>query len=607
MAEHEAGPDLADPDKLDGGLAEIKAKLAGVQQQLGGDGMSEDQIKAMLEQSGVGSMPGMPPMPDADSASLPPLTIPQDPMERVEAAERKKEEGNDKFKKGDIADAKALYTQALRLVPAGHGAPKSEDEPDLRERAKACRIPVLLNLSLCCLKVEPCEAFRALELCEKVLDAEPDNVKATYRKAKALLELGELKEAEWEFKRGCKLAPKDTAMRKDLEALRARMKEHRDREKETYAAAFSKGPGFMSQGRGDEGDVASGQSKGAYVFLTDPSENPYRDESKPCDKALECEQAGRLEDAVHAWEVALSKSAEASDLLSHLSHWVDLARLFMDLNNDTLALRCINKVTEPEHRPCSAADVPTDAGAIRVRQHALLLRAICLLNEAEGDMQMEVCDCLQRWLGALSLAKDGDVIDERIAELRAQGGVDMCVAHGLLLLVRGSGDDSLLAFVDAVRAPDEEGACFGGRARRAAKWNMLGAVLANRKRLEHALAAYDQALALHPHFPRALNNRGIALVSVSDLKAAAGAYAAALKVSPEWLAPAFWPHLQRCADDIQDMEGLAEAAREKNLSGVLEALGLAPGPAADPGHAAAAVPPPEDVLARMGFGRVGGE
>lgn len=383
MAEHEAGPDLADPDKLDGGLAEIKAKLAGVQQQLGGDGMSEDQIKAMLEQSGVGSMPGMPPMPDADSASLPPLTIPQDPMERVEAAERKKEEGNDKFKKGDIADAKALYTQALRLVPAGHGAPKSEDEPDLRERAKACRIPVLLNLSLCCLKVEPCEAFRALELCEKVLDAEPDNVKATYRKAKALLELGELKEAEWEFKRGCKLAPKDTAMRKDLEALRARMKEHRDREKETYAAAFSKGPGFMSQGRGDEGDVASGQSKGAYVFLTDPSENPYRDESKPCDKALECEQAGRLEDAVHAWEVALSKSAEASDLLSHLSHWVDLARLFMDLNNDTLALRCINKVTEPEHRPCSAADVPTDAGAIRVRQHALLLRAICLLNEAE--------------------------------------------------------------------------------------------------------------------------------------------------------------------------------------------------------------------------------
>lgn len=603
MAEREDGPDLADADKLDGGLAEIKAKLAGVQQQLGGDGMSEDQIKAMLEQSGVASMPGMPPMPGADSAGEFPTKMPEDPLERIEAAEKKKEEGNYKFKKGDVAGAKADYSQAIRFVPAGYGGPKGEQETDLRERAKACRVPVLLNLSLCCLKAEPCEAFRALELCEEVLDAEPDNVKATYRKAKALLELGELKEAEWEFKRGCKLAPKDAAMRKDLEALRARMKEHRDREKETYAAAFSKGPGFMSQGRGEEGDVAGAKPKGAYEFLTEPEENPYRDNAKPHEMAVEFERAGRLEDAVHAWESALSRTAETADWFSQFRHWVDLARLFMDLNNDTLALRCINKVTEEEHQPCSVADVPDGVEMLRVRQHALLLRAICLLNEAEGDMQLEVGGCLQRWLGALGVAKNGDVIDERLAELRAQGGTDICVAHGLLLLVRGKGDDALLAFVDALRAPDDEDACFGGRARMATKWNMLGAVLANRQRQEHALAAYEQALALHPYFPRALNNRGIALVAGADLKSAAGAYAMALKVSPEWLAPAFWPHLQKCAGDVQDVEGLAEAAQKKNLSGILELLGLAAGPAEDPVALAAAAPPVEEILACMSFGK----
>lgn len=623
MAEHEEGPDLADADKLDGGLAEIQAKLAGVKQSLGGEGMSEDQIKAMLEQSGVAGMPGMPPMPGmpasgmggGDGMSAPLPKMPKDPLERVEAAEKKKGEGNDKFKKGEVAAAKADYTEALRLVPAGYGAPKSEQEPDLRERADACRVPVLLNLSLCCLKSEPCEAFKALELCEEVLDTDPDNVKATYRKAKALQEMGELKEAEWEFKRGCKLAPKDVAMRKDFEALRARMKEHRDREKETYAAAFSKGPGFMSQGRGDEGDAASAKPKGAYEFLTDPDENQYRKEEKPREKAVEFERAGRLEDAVQAWEVALSKTEvarlagqlEAADWLSHFSNWVELARLFMDLNNDTLALRCINKVTEEEAaagiEAFSTAEGDSMLEMLRVRQHALLLRAICLLNEAEGDMQLEVGGCLQRWLGALGLAKSGDVIDERLSELRAEGGADICVAHGLLLLVRGNGDDALLAFVDALRAPEDEKACFGGMARRATKWNMLGAVLANRQRQEHALAAYEQALVLHPHFPRALNNRGIALVAKADLKSAAGAYARALKVSPEWLAPAFWPHLQKCASDAQDVEGLNEAAQKKNLSGVLEILGVAAGPAEDPEAVAARAPPLEDVLASMGFGK----
>jgi len=126
---------------------------------------------------------------------------------------------------------------------------------------------------------------------------------------------------------------------------------------------------------------------------------------------------------------------------------------------------------------------------------------------------------------------------------------------------------------------------------------MLGAVLANRGRHEHALLAYERALRLQPHYPRALNNQGIAFQARAAHTEAAAAFAGALAVVPQWCWPALWPQLTQVAEQSANVE-LAEAAGEKNLSKVQQLLGptssVAPEAAEDAGDRVA-------VLERIGL------
>eukprot|EP00929_Paragymnodinium_shiwhaense_P091397 TRINITY_DN51373_c0_g1_i1.p1 TRINITY_DN51373_c0_g1~~TRINITY_DN51373_c0_g1_i1.p1 ORF type:complete len:537 (+),score=171.84 TRINITY_DN51373_c0_g1_i1:115-1725(+) len=509
-------------------------------------------------------------------------------VKHVDDAERFRSEGNAKFQAADIAGAKACYEKALSALDSQKEASAGAADTELAARAKACRVPAQLNLALCCLRSEPCDAWRALQLCEEVLDAEPDNAKATYRKAKALIELEEFKEAEWELVRACKLQPKDAAIRADLEKLRQRLKDSKEKQQETFKGLFERKPGFASENRVTDGggynkeEVAQTMAnmENAYNFFNTPDDNPFTDDDRSLEKARTCVQEGKLEDAVAAYEATTFRCTSQSEWATLFFTWLEMAKLYMDMNLDRLALKALNQITERTGSPYS---IPATC-----KRHARLLRAICLLNEAQTDPLEEISKCLEDWLTFVKPEEaPGADVGERLAALRADGsaGADAAIGHCLLLLVKGDPEGCLKAIAASLKSPEQEdGAFFSHPARRAAKWNMLGAVLANRGQQEQALVAYEQALQLQPQYPRALNNQGIAFEGSGDVASAAKAYGAALQISPDWASQAFWPMLRTVSEKPGSPDGLEEAAKSESLAKVREILQL-------PSPDSAVVPP----------------
>ncbi|CAE7222252.1 FKBP62 [Symbiodinium natans] len=424
-----------------------------------------------------------------------------DPAERLASAKKLREEGNAKFKGQDIEGARKAYSEALRLTQF------KEIPEGLGEELVALRRPTQLNLALVCLRSDPTEPFRALELCEEVLDAEPDNPKATYRKAKALMELGEQKEAEWELVRACKLMPKDASVRKELEALRQSFRNDKAKEVATFQGLFEKSPGFASDNRKSDAQKLT-KADVDDIYFHDGKDNPYEGAENPQELARNFQLSGKLEDAAQAWEVAMGRTASSEDWQSHLTYALEYGALLMDVNIDRLALRCFNTVFE---RPVQNEDA--EKALFEVRQHALLLKSICLLNEAAEDPQAEITECLEKWL---SMAHPGfgseDALEQKLLRLRDEQGskasADLAVALGLLQLLQGQ-ESVASTFGSALLAPEDE-SYFGASRRCATRWNMLGAVLANRGRPEDAVRAYRCALYWQPHYPRALINLAMA-------------------------------------------------------------------------------------------------
>jgi len=539
-------------------------------------------------------LPSRPAAPMSPSASS--KAAAKTPAERVQEAEAHKVKGNSEFQAGNLLEAIKEYEQALhklgvRMLSPSRSklpetdervAPAVEEDADLAARSKACRVPTQLNLALCCLRLDPCEASRALEMCESVLDAEPENAKAMYRKGKALIELDLLDEAEWELTRACKLLPKDLSVRQDLQKLRQSMRDTAAAEKRTYKGVFQKGAGFASDGREAEAAGMAADTEPqppkrgeAYKPFKKFEENPFATSENPAEEAVRLQDSGKLEEAIWALEAALERSKRDGDASARCRHLLELGRSYMDLNIDCVALSCLGECL-------SEANSSEDRSS---RRHALLLSGICLLNEAESDPEKEVCQAISAWLALVRPAsvvpkEEGQAVANLGDQLRQWresegGGADVAVAQGLLHLASGQFDEALQDFVAVLRAPEDEACFFGSARRQAAKWNMLGAVLANRRRHQEALTAYEWAMRLQPHYPRALTNQGIAFQAANKQTKAAASFATAIAITPSFFVQELWPLLEKAAEQSDHTEQgmLAEAALDRNLGKVQELLG----------------------------------
>ncbi|KAL6216712.1 hypothetical protein ACLB2K_009931 [Fragaria x ananassa] len=154
-------------------------------------------------------------------------------QEKIEAAGRKKEEGNLLFKIGKYHRAGKKYEKAADYV--------SEDVifgDDELKLAKPLRVSSWLNGAACSLKLNDFQ--EALKLCSKVLDVEFHNVKALYRRAQAYMELSDLFSAELDIKKALEIDSQNREVKVIEKKLKQLKAESNKRDAKLYTNMFAK-------------------------------------------------------------------------------------------------------------------------------------------------------------------------------------------------------------------------------------------------------------------------------------------------------------------------------------------------------------------------------
>ncbi|KAJ6824838.1 70 kDa peptidyl-prolyl isomerase-like isoform X1 [Iris pallida] len=153
--------------------------------------------------------------------------------EKIEAAGKKKEEGNALFKLGKYARASKRYEKAAKLIE--YDSSFSEDE---KKQSKVLKVTCNLNNAACKLKLK--DYKQAEKLCTKVLENDSRNVKALYRRAQAYIQLADLDLAEIDIKKALEIDPDNRDVKLEYRTLKEKMKEYNKREAKFYGNMFAK-------------------------------------------------------------------------------------------------------------------------------------------------------------------------------------------------------------------------------------------------------------------------------------------------------------------------------------------------------------------------------
>ncbi|CAH9140657.1 unnamed protein product [Cuscuta epithymum] len=153
--------------------------------------------------------------------------------EKIEAAIRKKEEGNALFKAGKYARASKRYEKAGKFVEYDNSF--SEEE---KKQTKALKISCNLNNAACKLKLK--DYKEAIKLCTKVLELETTNVKALYRRAQAHMNMADLDLAEFDIKKALEIDPDNRDVKLEYRVLKEKVKEFNKKDAKFYGNMFAK-------------------------------------------------------------------------------------------------------------------------------------------------------------------------------------------------------------------------------------------------------------------------------------------------------------------------------------------------------------------------------
>ncbi|KAF8391899.1 hypothetical protein HHK36_022239 [Tetracentron sinense] len=154
-------------------------------------------------------------------------------QEKIEAAGKKKEEGNALFKAGKYAKASKRYEKAAKFIE--YDSNFSEEE---KKQAKVLKVTCNLNNAACKLKLKNFK--EAEKLCTKVLDIEGRNVKALYRRAQAYIQLADLDLAELDIKKALEIDPDNRDVKLEYKALKEKVKEYNKKESKFYGNMFAR-------------------------------------------------------------------------------------------------------------------------------------------------------------------------------------------------------------------------------------------------------------------------------------------------------------------------------------------------------------------------------
>ncbi|MED6124398.1 hypothetical protein PIB30_058576 [Stylosanthes scabra] len=152
--------------------------------------------------------------------------------EKLEACERKKHDGNLMFKAENFKRASMEYEKAVKCIEFDHSF--SEDE---KLHANTLRLSCNLNNAACKLKLG--DYTEASRLCTKVLEQDPLNVKALYRRCQAYLKTSDLEKAEVDIKRALIIDPNNREIKVEYKELKLKQKEYNKYESNIFSTMFS--------------------------------------------------------------------------------------------------------------------------------------------------------------------------------------------------------------------------------------------------------------------------------------------------------------------------------------------------------------------------------
>uniref|UniRef100_M1D470 peptidylprolyl isomerase n=1 Tax=Solanum tuberosum TaxID=4113 RepID=M1D470_SOLTU len=154
-------------------------------------------------------------------------------QEKIEAAGKKKEEGNVLFKAGKYVRASKRYEKAVSFIE--YDSSFSDDE---KQQVKLLKVSCNLNNAACKLKLK--EYKEAAKLCSEVLEIDSKNVKALYRRAQAYIQLVDLDLAELDIKKALEIDPDNRDVKLEYKVLKEKIKEYNKKDAQFYGNIFAK-------------------------------------------------------------------------------------------------------------------------------------------------------------------------------------------------------------------------------------------------------------------------------------------------------------------------------------------------------------------------------
>lgn len=141
----------------------------------------------------------------------------------LEVVDSLRKSGNEAFSLNQVKRAGSTYSRALRLLENSNL--KNEQEENLMKQSA---LKLYLNLSLCDLK--DAKSGRACKYARKALEVDAKNVKALYRLARALHQLGDFHDAKRQIYKAHKLSPSNDEVKKELRELDNELRKYRQQD-----------------------------------------------------------------------------------------------------------------------------------------------------------------------------------------------------------------------------------------------------------------------------------------------------------------------------------------------------------------------------------------
>lgn len=158
------------------------------------------------------------------------ITVP----EKIEKAKAEKDRGNALFSKGEHKEALAAYHFA-KLHIKGLMNVKPEEEEEIKAVNLSC------NLNMAAVYIKFGWWQKAITVATQVLETDPKNVKALFRRGKAYIELNNTDKARVDLLAAISLAPNDKPLREEYARLKAKEAEQAQQAKAAFRNVFEAG------------------------------------------------------------------------------------------------------------------------------------------------------------------------------------------------------------------------------------------------------------------------------------------------------------------------------------------------------------------------------